>query len=146
MIANLIAGLALAFSMYTFFRQRSYTENQDKLNKLLLDKELLANQSDKKADLAASFIRVGTKSSYRLKVWNKGRATAKNVTIDFPNGNEIIIESDLKSKFPLETLEPQAGVELLAAVHMGIKPKHTIKLLWDDDVAKGNEKIIHLTL
>lgn len=146
LVANLIAGVALVFSIYTFIRQKSYADNQDKLNKILFEKELQASESDKRAELGASFMRVGSKNSYRLKVWNKGKTAAKNVSIEFPNGNNIIPDSELKAKFPLECLEPQAGVELIAAVHMGINPKHSVRLAWDDGAASRNEKTIHLTL
>lgn len=146
LVANLIAGLALIFSIYIFIRQKSYTENQDKLNRLLFEKELQASEGDKKAELGVSFVRVGHKSSYHLKVWNKGKAAAKNVSIEFPNGNNIILDSDLSAKFPLESLEPQVGVELIAAVHKGINPKHIVKLAWDDGADSRNEKTIHLTL
>ena len=152
-ISSIISALALIVSAaalwitYNFNRrQKTLIESQEKLNQLLFAKELQANESDKKAELGASFIRVGPKSSYRLKVWNKGKAPAKNVTIEFPNGNEIVPDSTLKSKFPLESLEPQAGVELPAMVHMGTNPKQTIKLAWDDGTVSRNEKTIYLTL
>jgi hypothetical protein len=145
MIANILATLALGFSIYTFFRQKTYAENQDRLNKILTEKELQATQIEKKADLGASLFQSGSKGGYRIKIWNKGRASAKNVKIEFPEGNEIINESELRSKFPLEALEPQAGVELWAIVHMGTKPKHVVKLLWDD-IDERNEKVVHLTI
>jgi hypothetical protein len=152
-ISNLISGLALVVSAIALLithnfnrRQKSLIESQEKLNQLLLEKELQSSENDKKAELGASFVRVGPKSSYRLKVWNKGKALAKNVTVEFPNGNDIIPDSELSDKFPLESLEPQAGVELIMAVHMGTSRKHTVRLAWDDGSTSRNEKTIHLTL
>ena len=152
-ISNIISSLALGVSSVALWvthnfnrRQKSLIESQEKLNRLLLEKELHASESDRMADLGASFARIGPKSSYRLKVWNKGKAAARNVSIEFPNGNDVIPDSELKDKFPLESLEPQAGVELIAAVHMGTSRKHVVKLAWDDGAASRNEKTIHLTL
>lgn len=152
-ISNLISGLALAVSVAALWithnfnrRQKSLLESQETLNRLLLEKELQASESDKKAELSASIARIGPKSSYRLKVWNKGKAPATNVTLDFPNGNEIVPDTMLQLKFPLESLEPQAGVDVPVMAHMGISSKHTVKLGWDDGTPSRNEKILTVTL
>ncbi|EMB2851854.1 TPA: hypothetical protein NIJ57_005121 [Pseudomonas aeruginosa] len=71
-------------------------------------------------------------SKYKLRVFNKGKAPARHVTIDFPEGNEVIPESDIESKFPLQLLDVHQAVELIAAVHLGTKSKHLVKLEWDD--------------
>jgi hypothetical protein len=54
------------------------------------------------------------------------------VTIGFPEGNEVILESDIESKFPLQLLDVHQSVELIAAVHLGTKSKHLVKLEWED--------------
>nr|VFK53882.1 MAG: hypothetical protein BECKTUN1418F_GA0071002_10314 [Candidatus Kentron sp. TUN]VFK55703.1 MAG: hypothetical protein BECKTUN1418E_GA0071001_10324 [Candidatus Kentron sp. TUN]VFK64303.1 MAG: hypothetical protein BECKTUN1418D_GA0071000_12555 [Candidatus Kentron sp. TUN] len=38
------------------------------------------------------------------------------------------------------------SVELFAAVHMGTKKKHKIRLIWQDDAQEHNEKPAHPTL
>lgn len=58
----------------------------------------------------------------------------------------MFISSDVSSKFPLEVLERHQSVELIAAVHLGTKSKHTIRLLWEDDAGTDNEKTIYATL
>ena len=150
--SDVVAGLAFLLSAYATWktvkfndRQKSLIESQEKLNQRLLEKEDAESTAEKKADLGATFIKLGS-SNYRLKIWNKGRATARNVSIDFPEGNDCFIESDIKSKFPLETLDMHQSVELIAAVHMGTKNKHAIKLSWADDFSPTNEKIIYPTL
>jgi hypothetical protein len=152
-IANIISGLALIISTIALVithrfnrRQKSLIESQEKLNNILLTKELQSTENDKKAELGATFIKVGSRGSYRLKIWNKGKCAARNVTITFPEGNNIIPESEIKSKTPIISLEPQAGVEFLAAVYIGIDPKQVISLTWDDDVATGNSKVIPLII
>jgi hypothetical protein len=150
--SDIIAAIALIFSIYTTTktikfnnRQKSLIDLQEKLNKILLDKESSESSSEKKANLGASFVKIGS-NNYRLKIWNKGKATAHNVMIEFPEGNEIISERDLENKFPLEVLDVYQSVEIIAAVHMNTKPKHAIKLIWSDGYNDRNEKIAYPTL
>lgn len=152
-LANTISSLALVTSVIALVithnfnrRQKSLIESQEKLNNILLSKELQSTENDKRADLGATFLKVGTRGSYRLKVWNKGKCTAKNITLTFPDGNDVIPDSELKSKTPIVSLEPQTGVEFIAAIHMGTEPKQAINLTWDDDTGNGISKIIHLTI
>lgn len=152
-IANIISGFAFITSVAALIithnfnrRQKSLIESQEKLNNILLSKELQSTENDKKADLGATFIKVGSRGSFRLKIWNKGKSAARNVIVTFPEGNDIIPDSELTNKTPIVSLEPQTGVEFIAAVHLGTDPKQVISLTWDDDMANGNSKIIHLTI
>ncbi|CTP91544.1 hypothetical protein A6R71_07870 [Xanthomonas translucens pv. arrhenatheri] len=126
-------------------RQKGLIESQERLNKLLLEKEASEASSTKRADLGANFIKLGS-NKYRLKIFNKGKSTARNVSIDFPEGNDCIIQSDIEAKFPLERMEPHQSVELIAAVHMQTKSKHVIKLNWSDEHAEDNEKLVYPTI
>ena len=126
-------------------RQNEFIETNDKLNKLLLDKEKQESLIQRQADMSANFVCVG-KSQYRMKVFNKGRSPAKNVRLDFPSGNEIVIESELKEKFPMPSLEPQQSVELIAAVSMDSPRRMDIRVVWDDQSGNDREKLLHLTL
>jgi hypothetical protein len=135
---DIIATLALVFSVYATFktvqfnnRQQEVIKSQAQLNELLLSKEAAGVELDKQADLGATFLKLGN-SKYRLKVFNKGKAPAKHVTIHFPEGNEVILESDIERKFPLQLLDVHQSVELIAAVHSETKLKHLIKLEWED--------------
>lgn len=151
-IGDLIATAAFALSTYATWktfkfneRQKSLIESQEQLNRLLLEKEEQDSESSKKADLGTTFIKLGS-TKYKLKVWNKGKVCARNVRIEFPEGNDVLIQSDIDSKFPLETLDTHQSVELIAAVHMGTKSKHVIKLVWDDDSSNNNEKVTYPTI
>ena len=150
--SDVLASLAFLLSAYATWktvrfndRQKSLIESQEKLNQRLLEKEDAESISEKRADIGATFIKLGS-SNYRLKIWNKGKATARNVSIDFPEGNDCFIESDIKSKFPLETLDTHQSVELIADLCMGTKNKHAVKLGWADDFSPINEKIVYPTL
>lgn len=151
-LGDIISALALIFSIYATFktvqfnnRQKALIETQERLNRLLLDKEAGEAKSGRQADLGASFVRLGS-SKYRLKVFNRGKVAARNVVLEFPEGNDAILDSDLDEKFPLETLEPQQGVELIAVVGLGTKAKHPIRFIWADDYRERNEKVVIVTL
>ena len=149
---DVIAGLAFILSGYAAWqttsfnkRQKSLIESQEKLNNRLLEKENEDAIKEKSADLGASFIKLGS-SKYRLKIWNKGSATAKNVKIEFPEGNDVVIDSEVTDKFPMESLERHQSVELIAAVCSQTKRKHVVRLIWEDDAQAHNEKLSYPTL
>jgi len=149
---NIIAGIALLLSGYATWttlkfneRQKSLIETQEKLNKLLLEKETIEADSEKMADLGAAFIKLGN-TKYKLKIWNKGKASARNIRIEFPEGNECVLQSDIDEKFPLESLDTYQAVELIAVVAMRTKSKHVILLIWSDDFNERNEKVVYPTI
>jgi hypothetical protein len=149
---DIIAGFALFFSVYATIktiqfnnRQQAFIESQEKLNKLLLEKEVSEATSEKKANLSASFLKLGS-SKYRLKIWNKGKSTARDIMIEFPEGNDVVMEDEIKEKFPLESLDTHQSVELIASIYMGTRSKHLIRLTWADDHNDRNEKFVHATL
>jgi hypothetical protein len=149
---DVVAGLALILSAYAIWttsrfnkRQISLIESQQRLNELLLQKGESEVLDARKADLGASFIKLGS-SNYRLKIWNKGKASARDVRIDFPDGNDVVPDSEIEGKFPLESLEQYQSVELIAAVSMDTKSKHAIRLAWSDDCSEKNEKTVYPTI
>jgi hypothetical protein len=151
-IGDVIAGLAFLLSSYATWqtvsfnkKQKSLIESQEKLNNLLLEKENQDAVNNKSANLGASFIKLGS-SKYRLKIWNKGSSTARNVRIEFPEGNDIIANSEVTEKFPMESLEKYQSVELMASVHMQTKRKLVLRLIWEDDAQYYNEKLSYPTL
>ncbi|WP_223175447.1 hypothetical protein [Sulfuricurvum kujiense] len=149
---DIIAGFAFLLSGYATWqtvsfnkKQKSLIESQEKLNYLLMEKENEDSLKEKRADLGASFIKIGS-TKYRLKIWNKGASTARNVRIEFPDGNDVVIDSEVADKFPMESLERHQSVELIATVHLQTKRKHVVRLLWEDDAQSHNEKLSYPTL
>jgi len=149
---DVIAGLAFLLSAYATWqavsfnkKQKNLVASQERLNNRLLEKEDEDALKGKRADLGASFIKLGS-SKYRLKIWNKGAATARNVRLEFPEGNDVVIGSDVTDKFPMESLERHQSVELIAVVHMQTKTKHVVRLIWEDDAQSYNEKLSYPTL
>ncbi|UKE68210.1 hypothetical protein K8O61_11895 [Xanthomonas cerealis pv. cerealis] len=149
---DVIAVAAFLLSAYATWKtcqfnekQKGLIESQERLNKLLLEKEAGEASNTKRADLGANFIKLGS-NQYRLKIFNKGKSVARNVSIEFPEGNDCLIDSDIEAKFPLERMDPHQFVELIAAVHMETKSKQVIKLYWSDDHAENNEKLVYPTI
>ncbi len=151
-VGDIIAGLALLLSAYAIWRSHRFKKKEEellelqvKVNALLLEKEQREASHVSRAELGATFLTIGSKK-HRLKIFNKGRATAHNVSIEFPSGNDAIPESEIQDKFPMETIEPGQSIELIAAVHLGTKRKHAIRLFWIDSDGNEQEKVIHATL
>lgn len=147
---TIVAGLALIFSVYTFRKtqnlaekQVELVEDQKRLNRLLLAKEQEAAVSSKRADLSARLVKLG--KGYSVKVFNRGNAVARNVRLLVPDGTTLLIQSDVDAKFPLEHLEPQSGVDLIARVYIGSASKQSLSIFWEDDHAAANEKTVYLT-
>lgn len=151
-IADVIAGLALLLSAYATWRtlkfkrkEEEFLDLQAKVNALILEKEQREANQANRAELGAAFVSIGSKN-HRLKIFNKGRAVAYNVAVEFPNGNDIVLESELEEKFPMEAIEPGQSVELIAAIHFGTKAKHVVRLRWVDVDGKEQDKTVHATL
>src|ERR1039457_761711 len=144
-ISTIVSVLALGMSAYSTKktsdfnkRQNDFIETNDKLNRMLLEKEQLENLIQRQADISANFICIG-RGDYRLKVFNRGRKSAENVRIDFPSGNEILIESDLQEKFPMPALEPQQSVEIIASVCMDSPRRMDVRIIWNDQTGNDRE-------
>ena len=120
-----VAVLAFAFSIYTFRKthklsekQAELVEDQKRLNRILVEKEETEACNAKKADLSARLVKVAN-NNWRVKIFNKGKAEARHVRIEFDTegDNVILIKRDVESKFPMGRLEPQQGVDLIASLH-----------------------------
>jgi len=149
---DVIAAAALALSavatvMTLLFnrRQKKLNETQEELNRLLMAKESVEATNAKKADLGASFNKLGS-NKYRLKVFNKGKAVARNVRLEPLEGTDCLMQSDIDSKFPLEQMEPHQSVDLIAAVHYETQSKQPVRLIWSDDHKDHNEKVVYPTI
>lgn len=151
-IGDAIAGLALLLSGYATWmtvrfnhKQKALIESQERLNNMLLMQGERDNQQASRADLGANFVKLGC-GNYRLRIFNKGKATARNVRVDFPEGCDVIIPSEVDEKFPLEALEQHQSVDLIVSAALGSRLKHAIQFLWSDDAGKENEKTVYATL
>jgi len=156
--SDIIASLALLVTVVGQIRselrarkndsdQRVMKLEQDRLRKLLLDKETKAALNEMKAELGARLVNI-SRSSYRLKIFNRGKVEARNINILFPDndGSEYLMMDDVKEKFPYEVLHPQHGIEIIAGLGYGCKTKYRIKLVWDDGYQKKNEEEFFISM
>ncbi|EIR1474887.1 hypothetical protein [Salmonella enterica] len=156
--SDAIALAALVVSIYTIIssemksrksdrEQKVIKDEQDRLRKLLLEKETKSAINEMKAELGARLVKIA-KNNYRLKIFNRGRVEAKNIEIHFPDndGNEYLSMHDVDDKFPYEVLHPQHGIEILAGISFGSKTKYRIKLIWDDNYKRRNEEEFFISI
>ena len=129
------SGGALLFGYRTF-----------RLSQLQIAKEKAEADALKRADLSANFYTLGA-SKQRLKIFNKGKATARNVRIDFPDGVDCISSDEIDAKFPLESLAVHQAVELQVRRYLGMtKVKYTLQICWSDEFREDNAIVLHLTM
>ncbi len=144
--ALVASGLAILITHNFSRRQKSLTESQEKLNNLILKRGIQSSLKEKKADVGATISKIGFKGPYQLKVWNKGKSTARNVTVHFPEDNFIIHSNEILSKTPIASLEPHCIVDFLTTIPLGTKAKQVMVVSWDDESTGRNEKTIQLTI
>lgn len=139
-LALVLAGISLYKNHRSDKRQDELTATTEELNRLLIERETQAGQDSKRADLSANLITVG-KNNWRLKVFNRGKGTARNVRlIDLQEQKSILDRGDIREKFPLPILEQHQSVEVLAGILLSGPRRAHVKLLWDDDTGVDHEK------
>ena len=116
------------------------------MNALLLRKETSEAESNKKADFDASIINSGNNNK-KLKIWNKGKATAKNIHLSCLEENCILSKKEIERIFPLESLKPSQSVELVVIIYIGMQIyKLPIQIICDDELQQDNEKVVQVIL
>ena len=141
-VALILAWVSLHKTNKFNERQNQLAETTDRLNQMLIDRETAEGIAAKRADLSANLIEVG-RNKHRLKVFNRGRGTARNVrltVLDDDDEGSFLIANDVAAKFPVPIMEQHQAVELIAALHFGSRMRAHIKLVWDDDTGSNHEK------
>lgn len=146
---DIVSLAALLIAIVSFIRtdrfnkrQTAFEETAERLNLLLIEKEGAESQAQRRADLSANFYSAG-KHDYRLKVFNKGQGTARNVRIRVLDDSEILMDDDIARKFPTPSLEQHQSIELIGAVDMGSPSRVHLQLTWDDDAGADHVKELH---
>ena len=141
-IASVIAAIAAVIALWRTRNlpklEQSVHNTQNELNKLLLRKEKADAITAECADFSARFVKIGS-SKWRLKIANKGKASAQDVDVDFPDSGIILGAED---KFPMAVMEPGDSVELIAAIAMGDPPKIQVKISWKDRMQGETNKLL----
>lgn len=141
-----IALVALFVSGVSMHKANKFGATADRLNKMQIEREEAEGVASRKADLSANMINTG-KSDYRLKVFNRGKGTARNVRLtDLTGASSIIISGSIQDKFPIPILEQHQSVEVVAAVTASSSLRCHIKLQWDDETGADHEKELTPTI
>jgi len=144
-VAAVAAVLALVVSLWSAWKTHSFNARQnelfeitEKLSRAQLERETNETTAERKADISANFVHTGR--NYRLKVFNKGKGTARNVRLERLDDTDLLMQGDIDEKFPVPILEQHQWVELIVVVHMQSPSRAHIRLTWDDEHAKDNSK------
>jgi hypothetical protein len=142
-ISSVLSLLAIALTIIMYFKHdKRLKKQEEKLNAYQIKKIEDEESDSKKAQIRGNIIR-GDKGKRILKIFNSGKAIARNIRIEYLGNMEGIYPND--NHFPYELLNPQDSTEIYLLLSEGAI-KLNVKFLWSDDSANDNEFIQVLTL
>lgn len=144
-IAAFVVSLgALVFSAYTYSKHDKKIKAQEQIiNDYQINKIAKENEESKKASIRGNIIK-GDKGKRTLKVYNCGKATARDIRVEgLDIGSLAVMRNDL---FPYELMNPQDYTEVVIWVVKGSPSTIKLKYVWDDDFGQNNEFEQVLTL
>ena len=133
----IISVLALIASVFTYLRHdKKLKEQERRINEYQLKQIEKEDLESKKAAIRGNIVK-GLKGGRTLKVYNSGRATARNIRVEGLDVNGLIHRAD--ELFPYELMNPQDYTEV--TIHLVACCPSTIKLkyIWDDEYGDNNE-------
>jgi len=133
----LISIIALVF---TWLTDRKVKAQQVIINEYDLNRKKSEIIESKKAIVEANAFKSG--NNWKIKIYNKGKATAKNIRIVSPdligdNGINLNIKKDF---FPYQMLHPQTSFEIDIMLFSRYKKSPKVKFIWDDDSGLNQER------
>ena len=133
----IISVLALIASVFTYLRHdKKLKEQERKINEYQLKQIEKENLENKKAAIRGNIVK-GLKGGRTLKIFNSGRATARNIRIDGLDVDGVFyMPQDL---FPYELMNPQDYAELTLHLTYGCPSTIKLKYIWDDEFSDNNE-------
>ncbi len=137
-ISIVVAGSALVLSLVTYFEHDRKLKKQEKLlNDYNLRVMEQSEAENKKAVIRARVVKPSS-GNRTLYIYNTGKVKARNLTVDLPNHDEILVSTP---EFPktFEELLPDAYREFHLILLQGGE-ELTITYTWDDDFSKDNKE------
>lgn len=133
----IISVLALIASVFTYLRHdKKLKEQERRINEYQLKQIEKEDLESKKAAIRGNIVK-GLKGGRTLKVYNSGRATARNIRIEGLDINGIFyMRRDI---FPYELMNPQDYTELTMHLTYGCPSTIKLKYIWDDEFGDNNE-------
>jgi hypothetical protein len=137
---DVIAAIALIFSVVSLWRQRKFDAETSRLNSLLIEKEHNEAIASGKADISANFVKV-SKNTHHLRIFNRGKSVARNVRMVVLQGKDLFQDNDIASKFPYPSLDSHQPLNVPVYVHMRSPRRATITLSWEDAFGGGQKEM-----
>ena len=137
-----ISGLALAFSVYVFFVERRHKKKYDERLALLeIDEKEKSLEEEKKAFITCKTLPPVPGKFPKFEVMNIGRHAAAYLTLQMPDGFEII-----RGPFPFPQLDPgQPPIEVTYS--NGWRGRETVPLIFEYEDGRGKQKqVVHLQI
>lgn len=140
----IISIVALAASAFTYLKHDKKLKDQErKINEYQLRQIEKEDIESKKAAIRGNIVK-GLKGNRTLKVYNSGRAIARNIRIE---GLEVDgLYHRASQFFPYELMNPQDYAEVSIILFTGYPPIIKLKYIWDDESGENNEFEQPLTL
>lgn len=133
----IIAILALLFSAFTYLKHDKKLKDQErKINDYQLKKIEKDDLESKKAAIRGNIIK-SPKGHVTLKVYNSGRAAARNIRIEGLEIPGLFYNAD--GLLPYELMNPQDYTEISIMLFNNCFPTIKLKYIWDDESGKDNE-------
>ncbi len=140
LLTLLAACLALIISLIVWFGQRRLQEESNRLQRIMADqsqKQITQMEAEdeqrRQAHLILSLEEHGR--DHRLLITNHGPAIARQVQVQSLGTaveDQLLIEEEVASKFPLDTLMPGSSSSLTACIYMGSPMVFRIRVTWQD--------------
>ena len=143
--AVVVSALALWAARKANKDNSHLTMREAELVRLLLIKEQ-REQSDKEQTEMSARLYSSGKHNWKLRVFNRGPAEARNVRLEVTCDNSYISKKWINEKFPMDRMEAGQSVDLLASVHLGSHLKEDIRLIWDDSSAPDRSNVVTVTI
>jgi hypothetical protein len=129
-----ISIVALILSVFTYFKHDIKIKQQERLlNEYQLTKIETEKADSQKAIIEANVIQVKDGKD-KIKVYNKGRSTARNVTVTIPDVEGFKV---IHNPCPID-IRPQNGIEIVVLLFTNYPDKVKIDFEWDDDFKDKN--------
>lgn len=131
----ILSILAILGSIFTYTIHDRKIKAQEKL---INDHQIGKIEEEKiqktQATVRATLIK-GNKGHRILRVYNKGKATARNVRLIVKDEPNYLYATN---PFPFSALNEHENVDLKIRLHMGSPDNISFEILWDDEYAENN--------
>ena len=144
-IAAFVVSLgALIFSAYTYSKHDKKIKAQEQIiNDYQINKIKKEDEESRKANIKGN-IYPGNKGKLILKVFNSGKAIARNIRVEGLDVDSLIVIG--KELLPYELMNPQDNTELTLWITKDSPSTIRLRYIWDDDFGQNNEFEQVLTL